>query len=289
MQQLYAKLAELLGLYDHMLILNIIVGKIATNLKFYGEVFLSLELIPDALFCTDDVKQALIGLMRDLRGIAMATSSRRTYGFLFDWLYPAHIPLLLKAITIWADTPEVTTPLLKFVAEFVLNKSQRLNFETSSPNGILLFREVSKLIVTYGSIILSLPNRVDMYQFKYKGIWISLTILSRALAGNYVNFGVFEIYGDRALVDAFDIAMRMVLSIPLADILAYRKLSGAYFTFLEIMMKNQIQLILNLDSNSFTFIAGSLESGLKVLDANIKSQVLGAKGSLGVTGKVAAM
>lgn len=33
-----------------------------------------MELIPDALFHTDDVKQALIGLMRDLRGIAMATS-----------------------------------------------------------------------------------------------------------------------------------------------------------------------------------------------------------------------
>lgn len=44
-----------------------------------------------------------------------------------------------------------------------------------------------------------------------------------ALAGNYVNFGVFEIYGDRALADAFDIAMRMTLSIPLADILSYRK------------------------------------------------------------------
>nr|XP_018624016.1 exportin-7 isoform X3 [Nicotiana tomentosiformis] len=363
-KQLYAKLAELLGLHDHMLILNVIVGKIATNLKFYGEseevisqtlnlmlemasgymtakllvkldttqliisnrnreefpflgdyrcsrsrttfyyiigllifmedsflkfkasmdpllqVLLSLELILDALFRTDDVKQALIGLMRDLRGIAMATSSRRTYGFLFDWLYPAHIPLLLKAITIWADTPEVTTPLLKFIAEFVLNKSQRLNFETSSPNGILLFREVSKLIVAYGSRILSLPSHVDMYQFKYKGIWISLTILSRALAGNYVNFGVFEIYGDRALADAFDISMRMALSIPLADILAYRKLSGAYFTFLEIMMKNQIHLILNLDSSSFIFIAGSLESGLKVLDANIKSQCASAVDNL---------
>ncbi|OIT33527.1 hypothetical protein A4A49_14946 [Nicotiana attenuata] len=363
-KQLYAKLAELLGLHDHMLILNVIVGKIATNLKFYGEseevisqtlnlmlemasgymtakllvkldttqliisnrnreefpflgdfrcsrsrttfyyiigllifmedsflkfkasmdpllqVLLSLELILDALFRTDDVKQALIGLMRDLRGIAMATSSRRTYGFLFDWLYPAHIPLLLKAIRIWADTPEVTTPLLKFIAEFVLNKSQRLNFEISSPNGILLFREVSKLIVAYGSRILSLPSHVDMYQFKYKGIWISLTILSRALAGNYVNFGVFEIYGDRALADAFDISMRMALSIPLADILAYRKLSGAYFTFLEIMMKNQIHLILNLDSSSFIFIAGSLESGLKVLDANIKSQCASAVDNL---------
>jgi exportin-7 len=38
----------------------------------------------------------------------------------------------------------VTTALLKFIAEFVLNKTQRLTFDSSSPNGILLFREVSK-------------------------------------------------------------------------------------------------------------------------------------------------
>lgn len=43
-----------------------------------------------------------------------------------------------------ADMPEVTTALLKFMAEFVLNKTQRLTFDSSSPNGILLFREVSK-------------------------------------------------------------------------------------------------------------------------------------------------
>lgn len=44
-----------------------------------------------------------------------------------------------------------------------------------------------------------------------------------ALAGNYVNFGVFELYGDRALSDVLDIALKMTLSIPLADILAFRK------------------------------------------------------------------
>lgn len=40
----------------------------------------------------------------------------------------------------WADVPEVTTPMLKFMAEFVLNKSTRLTFDASSPSGILLFR-----------------------------------------------------------------------------------------------------------------------------------------------------
>lgn len=46
--------------------------------------------------------------------------------------------------------------------------------------------------------------------------------LSRALAGNYVNFGVFELYGDRALVDALDVALRLALAVPLADIMAYK-------------------------------------------------------------------
>jgi hypothetical protein len=46
-----------------------------------------------------------------------------------------------------------------------------------------------------------------------------------ALAGNYVNFGVFELYGDRALADALDIGLKMALSVPLPDILAFRKVS----------------------------------------------------------------
>lgn len=72
---------------------------------------------------------------------------------------------------------QVTTPVLKFMAEFVVNKTQRLTFDSSSPNGILLFREVSKLIVSYGTRVLLLPVSSDPYANKYKGIWISLTIL----------------------------------------------------------------------------------------------------------------
>nr|GMD36638.1 exportin-7-like isoform X1 [Ipomoea batatas] len=358
--KLYVRLSELLGLHDHLLLLDFFVRKIATNLRCYTEseelidhtlnlflelasgymtqklllkldtvkfiiahhtkehfpflenhvcsrsrttfyyaigwlifvedssakfklsmdplrqVFLTLESVPDTMFRTDTVKHALIGLMRDLRGIAMATHNRRTFGLLFDWIYPAHMPVLLKGISHWADTPEVTTPLLKFMAEFVLNKAQRLTFDSSSPNGILLFREVSKLLVAYGSRILSIPNPTDIYAYKYKGIWISLTILSRALGGNYVNFGVFELYGDRALADVLDITLKMTLSIPLADIFAYRKLTKAYFAFLEVLFNSHIVFVLNLDTKTFMFMVGSLESGLKALEAGISTQCASA-------------
>uniref|UniRef100_A0A803LT89 Importin N-terminal domain-containing protein n=1 Tax=Chenopodium quinoa TaxID=63459 RepID=A0A803LT89_CHEQI len=263
-QQLYVRLSELLRLHDHLLILDVMVRKIANNLKFCSEseevldqtlalfsemtsglmtgklllkldsihyitenhnrehflflkdyssrrrttfyftvgslmfmednivkfkqaidplqqVFVNLESIPDPLFRDETVKCAIAGLMRDLRGIAMAIHSRKAYGFLFDWLYPAHMPLLLKAIATWIDSPEVTTPLLKFYAELVLNKAQRLTFDQSSPNGILLFWEVSKLLVAYGSRILALSGPKDVYRSKYKGIWVSLSILTRGM------------------------------------------------------------------------------------------------------------
>ncbi|KAF0917476.1 hypothetical protein E2562_020592 [Oryza meyeriana var. granulata] len=362
--KLYARLSELLGLNDHLVLLNVIVGKIATNLKCYAEcedvidhtlslflelasgymtgklllklestkfiianhsretfpfleeyrcarsrttfyyilgflvfmedtpvkfrsfmepllqVAVNLEATTDAAFRTDVVKYAFIGLMRDLRGIAMATNSRRTYGLLFDWLYPSRMPLLLKAISLCADEPEVTTPLLKFMCEFVLNKAQRLTFDSSSPNGILLFREVSKLIVAYGSRILLLPNGTDIYGSKYKGIWISLAILSRALCGNYVNFGVFELYGDRALADALDISLKMSLSVPLSDILAFKKLSKAYYGYIEVLFSNHITFVLNLDTNTFVHIVSTLESGLKGLDTGISTQCASAIDSL---------
>ncbi|CAN6207099.1 unnamed protein product [Urochloa humidicola] len=362
-KQLYTRLSELLGLNDHLVLLNVIIGKIATNLKCYAEcedvidhtlslflelasgymtgklllklesvkfivanhsenfpflaeyrcsrsrttfyyilgslvfmedspikfrtfmeplqqVAFNLEATPDAAFWTDVAKRAFIGWMRDLRGIAMATNSRKTYGHLFDWLYPSHMPLLLRAITLWADEPEVTTPLLKFMCEFVLNKAQRLTFDSASPNGILLFREVSKIIVAYGSRILLLPNGTDIYGSKYKGIWISLTVLSRALCGNYVNFGVFELYGDRALADALDVSLKMTLSVPLSDILAFRKLSKAYFGYMEVLFNHHIKFVLNLDTNTFVHIVSSLESGLKGLDTGISTQCACAIDSL---------
>lgn len=36
------------------------------------------------------------------------------------------------------------------MAELVQNRSQRLHFDVSSPNGILLFRVTSEMIVAYG-------------------------------------------------------------------------------------------------------------------------------------------
>jgi hypothetical protein len=43
------------------------------------------------------------------------------------------------------------------------------------------------------------PTSIPLPRRSYKGIWVCLLALARALSGSYVNFGVFELYGDPAL------------------------------------------------------------------------------------------
>ena len=53
--------------------------------------------------------------------------------------------------------------------------------------------------MSYGTRVVASGATSDPYGQRYKGIWICLDLLKTALAGNYVNFGVFELYGDPAL------------------------------------------------------------------------------------------
>ncbi|XP_078006673.1 ran-binding protein 17 isoform X4 [Phascolarctos cinereus] len=106
-------------------------------------------------FKQEETKRMLIGLARDLRGIAFALNTKTSYTMLFDWIYSAYLPILQKAIERWYQEPACTTPILKLMAELMQNRSQRLNFDVSSPNGILLFREASKMICTYDTVVSS--------------------------------------------------------------------------------------------------------------------------------------
>ncbi|CAN0580243.1 unnamed protein product, partial [Ectocarpus sp. 12 AP-2014] len=41
------------------------------------------------------------------------------------------------------------------------------------------------------------PQATNVYREKYKGIALCLGMLSTALSGTYVNFGVFTLYNDK--------------------------------------------------------------------------------------------
>ncbi|XP_069755026.1 ran-binding protein 17-like isoform X2 [Narcine bancroftii] len=224
-------------------------------------------------FKQEKVKCMLIGLSRDLRGIAFALNTKSSYTMLFDWLYPRYFSILQHAIELWYHEPSCTTPILKLMAELVHNRSQRLNFEVSSPNGILLFREASKMISTYGNQILSLRNilKDQVYPLKLKGISICFSVLKAALCGNYVSFGVFQLYGDSHFDNALKAFLKMLLSVCHSDLLSYRKLSLSYYSLLECLTQDHMNFFANLEPQVVIYILTSLSEGLNALDTEISS------------------
>jgi exportin-7 len=220
---------------------------------------------------TDSIKVACIGMLRDLRGIVSSTYNKRTYNIFFDSIYPLAFPLFTRIAETWYDEPNTMTALFKFFEQLVFNKGQRINFEQSSPNGILLFRECSNIICAYGSRILQVPVQRDIYTEKYKGIRLMLNTLTCALSGSYVNFGVFGLYNDTSLQNSFDVCLQLCLQIPLTDVLEYVKLSKAYFGFLEILFRNHLEVLSGLDSSIFIQLVQANLSGLQSNDVTVSA------------------
>lgn len=72
--------------------------------------------------------------------------------------------------------------------------------------------------------------------------------------------------------NALDIALKMALSIPIADILSYRNISRAYYALLDVLCHHHIPVISKCDRSTFRFIMTSLEMGLKTLEVSVAAQ-----------------
>eukprot|EP00920_Eleutheroschizon_duboscqi_P037447 GHVT01089771.1.p1 GENE.GHVT01089771.1~~GHVT01089771.1.p1 ORF type:complete len:993 (-),score=214.78 GHVT01089771.1:221-3199(-) len=225
----------------------------------------------------------LIGLCRDLRGICSACQTAEHYNMIFSWLVNkpkvpsgSRIHVFAWAAEVWWEDHEVIVPLLKFVAELVFNRSQRIAFDQASANGIVLFKEVAQVLMTYGNRIMAKTSFTDVFRQKYKGIAVALEMFSNSLSGNYVNFGVFEVYKDGALTNALLLALKMCLAIPPDDLQAYIKSLKAYYAFLELATKSFMPQMLELPSASLASITRAIEDGLCSFDHNVSMQCCSA-------------
>jgi len=224
----------------------------------------------------DQYRSLVVGTCCDLRGIASATHNSRTYGMLFDSLYPVIFPTLVKAMERCWDIPEVTTAIFKFMIEFVTNKVQRITFDHCSPNGILLFREVSKIACAFARATLSKSSvHIDasqLYKMRYKGISLCLTMLSKIFGGRYVNFGVFELYRDPALRSSLEASLRLAVQIPMKDLFAHPKVVVAFFTYAEVLFRNHLADIVRFPHAVFMHLLNAMKQGLENLNALVSSR-----------------
>jgi exportin-7 len=76
-------------------------------------IMTQLSQAPDIL--APAARIALIGALRDLRGITTATSSKRTYNLLFESLFPVCFPFLTRVAEAWSGDHTVMIAVMKFL------------------------------------------------------------------------------------------------------------------------------------------------------------------------------
>lgn len=153
--------------------------------------------------------------------------TRRHFVLFFDWFYAEYSSILLRAVEAWSPDPIVNSAL-SFYAEYVHNKSQRLSFDVSSANGILMLKDASQIICQYGSHLLKqqITDESQKYELKYKGVIHCFSIMAKCLGGRYINFGVLWLYQDKAINDVLDMIIQLMLSIPIDDLLVLRQFTS---------------------------------------------------------------
>ncbi|KAG4097966.1 exportin-7 [Neocallimastix lanati (nom. inval.)] len=222
-------------------------------------------------FRQENVRCIIEGLFRDLRGFSMTCNQKRNFWLFFDWIYPYH-DVILKAVESNYDHP-VSITVLRFLSELANNRSSRLNFEITSANGILLFREISKILCTYGNLLLTRVTTEDRkYTDIYKGITICFNILENSLKGKYISFGIMKLYGDKALIEAINTYYKLMLSVPLTDMINIPKLSKAHFSLLETFSNDQMMDSDNFNSEAFLYIIKSCAEGIKLFNNSISTE-----------------
>ncbi|KAF7729675.1 hypothetical protein EC973_004048 [Apophysomyces ossiformis] len=228
-------------------------------------------------FQQEPVQRALRDIFIDLRGFLSPIQDRRNFLYFFDWFHPDYMAILLRAIEAWSPDPIVNT-LLNFLAEFVHNKNQRLHFEVSSPNGILMFRDANQAICSFGRKILEkqVTDESSKYPYKYKGIALCFAILARCFGGNYINFGIFWLYQDKAIDESLDMMIRLMLNIPIKDLMEFPKLARAYFTMLEEVSREQLMLLPNVTPETFLYLMQAFEQGVECTEGVVRGHACSA-------------
>uniref|UniRef100_A0A4W5MNF4 Exportin 7 n=1 Tax=Hucho hucho TaxID=62062 RepID=A0A4W5MNF4_9TELE len=223
-------------------------------------------------FNEQEAKRTLVGLVRDLRGIAFAFNAKTSFMMLFDWIYPAYMPILQRAIELWYHVPACTTPVLKLMAELVHNSCCSLEHcDWLVSHAILCSFPWTSLSPSPGNRILTIGEvpKDQVYSVKLKGVSVCFSMLKAVLSGNYVNFGVFRLYGDDALDNALQTFIKLLLSIPHSDLLDYPKLSQSFYSLLEVLTQDHMNFIASLEPHVVMYILSSISEGLTALDTMV--------------------
>eukprot|EP00760_Papus_ankaliazontas_P002418 PhM_4_TR10992/c0_g1_i1/m.80655/K18460/XPO7, EXP7; exportin-7 len=211
----------------------------------------------------------ILGALRDLRGVCLACTVKRSYMMFFSWVFHNHIDTLLGLAGVCYSQPEIATSLCKFFADFVFNRHQRVCFDNNSPDGIYLFKRTSAFLQIMSQQFCRKraqanpatdPDTVHMLN---KHLTAMLDVLSHLLSGGYCNFGVFKVYNDPTLVDAVEATLAMLDIGVSTDLFEHNKLSVAYFSVINELCTQQADYMCAQTTQRFMGMLHAIEAALQ--------------------------
>ncbi|KRY77853.1 Exportin-7-A, partial [Trichinella pseudospiralis] len=216
-------------------------------------------------------KRSVIGLCRDLRGILLACNSNLAYCRVFQQIYPTVFFIFNQAIKLWPTDHDLVSPIFRFCIELCDNRSTRMNFKVSCPYGYLIFKEITNIVKNYVENILSIQDILEqhIYEMRLKGFLLCFRIFRKLFVGQYVNFGVFYLFGDSSVDVLYQKFVQISICISQAHLSEYPKLAEAFYMVIESSTQNIIVCFANLDVELQVFMLRRLLDGIGSFDTNI--------------------
>ena len=109
------------------------------------------------------------------------------------------------------------------------------------------------------------------YAAHYRGVALCVDPLTNCLCGEFLNFGVFALYGDPCFEAALQGALQVVFTVAPDEVVRFPKLAKACFGFFDALSKSQPAVLCALDGALFAKVGAFLLAGLPALDASTSS------------------
>jgi exportin-7 len=216
-----------------------------------------------------------IEIFSEIQGILKAIVTSRHFLEFFELIHE-DIWELIRVSMDYTDNVTLLYTILDFLKEISYNRNSRMKFNVSDASGITIFKNISEVLHIYSNINIvtkaSDPNKIEK---KAKKV---IAIVNKMLDGDYVSFGVFEVYKDETFIKTISMCFHLINSLDhtktVSTTQSHPKLMDCIYNFLELLCRNsQKTLFLHLPHTYLSTVLSYLISGVKstsILYADLK-------------------
>ena len=195
-------------------------------------------------------KFAIIGWLRDLRGLVWASSSNSEYAAVFEWFRHRHIHLL--GVMAWAFRFDfdVLKPLVRLCLTLANNTTHRVGFSPHDGGGVLLYRSMTRVICSVAdnlmqgtlkdaakTAITSSAGQLTDESVTIKMVRLLCTTADCVLSGQFVNTALLSAMGDSAPEDLRRCVVQVVISVDNDQLQGFAKLPPTWSHVLVSLLR----------------------------------------------------